>query len=348
MTMTSEIKANPQNSTLRSDDLLQVKDLVKHFPIKGGILQRTVAQVQAVSGVSFTVKKGETLGLVGESGCGKTTVGRTLLRLTPATSGSVIFGGKDIFTLNNAEMKNIRRDMQIIFQDPYSSLDPRMPIGESVGEGLLVHGERDTKKRNDIVMAMLKKVGLEDYHARRYPHEFSGGQRQRIGIARALALQPKFIVCDEPVSALDVSIQSQVLNLLKDLQREFGLTYLFIAHNLGVVEHISDRVGVMYLGKMVELTDRESVFRDPLHPYTKALLSAIPIPNPTIHRERIILQGDVPSPINPPSGCNFHPRCPWAIDKCKVEVPLLEELRPGHQVACWVAKQRVEDEKQLR
>lgn len=333
---------------IAKDDLLQVNDLVKYFPIKGGILQRTVAQVKAVDGVSFSVKRGETLGLVGESGCGKTTVGRTLLRLTPATKGSVVFEGKDVFQLSGNDLKAMRRDMQIIFQDPYSSLDPRMPIGESVAEGLLVHGVRDGKKRNQIVMEMLKRVGLEDYHARRYPHEFSGGQRQRIGIARALALRPKFIVCDEPVSALDVSIQSQVLNLLKDLQREFGLTYLFIAHNLGVVEHISDRVGVMYLGKMVELTDRESLFRDPLHPYTKALLSAIPIPDPTIRRERIILQGDVPSPINPPSGCNFHPRCPWAIDKCKVDEPLLEELKPGHFSACWVAKQKVEEERQLR
>lgn len=329
------------------EDLLQVKNLVKFFPIKGGILQRTVAQVQAVNDVSFTIKKGETLGLVGESGCGKTTVGRTLLRLTPATSGSVVFEGQDIFRLGSKDLKAARRNMQIIFQDPYSSLDPRMPIGESVAEGLLVHGMRDSRKRNDIVMAMIKRVGLEDYHARRYPHEFSGGQRQRIGIARALALQPQFIVCDEPVSALDVSIQSQVLNLLKELQREFGLTYLFIAHNLGVVEHISDRVGVMYLGKMVELTDREMLFRDPQHPYTKALLSAIPIPDPTVKRERIILQGDVPSPINPPSGCNFHPRCPWAIDKCKVDIPAMEELKPGHFVSCWVAKQRVEDERQL-
>ena len=351
MSMTNTtVSANAPKSEIQNqnDDLLQVKNLVKYFPIKGGIMQRVVAQVKAVDDVSFTVKKGETLGLVGESGCGKTTVGRTLLRLTPATSGSVIFGGQDVFQLKGNELKAIRRDMQIIFQDPYSSLDPRMPIGESVAEGLLVHGMRDSKKRNQIVMEMIKRVGLEDYHVRRYPHEFSGGQRQRIGIARALALQPKFIVCDEPVSALDVSIQSQVLNLLKDLQREFGLTYLFIAHNLGVVEHISDRVGVMYLGKMAELTDRETLFRDPLHPYTKALLSAIPIPDPTIHRERIILQGDVPSPINPPKGCNFHPRCPMAIDKCKVDMPKMEELKPGHFVSCWVAKQTVEQEKQLK
>ncbi|MFC1464779.1 MAG: ABC transporter ATP-binding protein [Candidatus Brachytrichaceae bacterium NZ_4S206] len=329
----------------KTEDLLEVKNLQKYFPIKGGILQRTVAHVKAVDGVSFTVKKGETLGLVGESGCGKTTVGRTILRLTPATSGSVIFEGQDVFKLNSSQLKALRRDMQIIFQDPYSSLDPRMPVGESVGEGLLVHGMRDAKKRNEIVIEMLRKVGLEDYHARRYPHEFSGGQRQRIGIARALALRPKFIVCDEPVSALDVSIQSQVLNILKDLQAEFGLTYLFIAHNLSVVEHISDRVGVMYLGKMVELTDRETLFRDPLHPYTKALLSAIPIPDPTVKRERMILQGDVPSPVNPPSGCRFHTRCPFAVDICKTVEPPLEELKPGHMVACHVAKEQVAEQK---
>ncbi len=294
--------------------------------------------MKAVDDVSFSVKQGETLGLVGESGCGKTTIGRTVLRLTPATSGSVTFQGKDVFKASAPEMKAMRKDMQIIFQDPYSSLDPRMPVGESIGEGLLVHGMRDTKKRNEVVIEMLRKVGLEDYHARRYPHEFSGGQRQRIGIARALALRPKFIVCDEPVSALDVSIQSQVLNILKDLQSEFGLTYLFIAHNLSVVEHISDRVGVMYLGKMVELTDRESLFREPLHPYTKALMSAIPIPDPTVKRERMILQGEIPSPVNPPKGCRFHPRCPYAIDKCKVEEPQFKELRPGHFAACHVAE----------
>lgn len=322
-------------------ELLEVKNLVKYFPIKGGLLQRTVAHVKAVDDVSFSVKQGETLGLVGESGCGKTTIGRTVLRLTPATSGSVTFQGKDVFKASAPEMKAMRKDMQIIFQDPYSALDPRMPVGESIGEGLLVHGMRDTKKRNEVVIEMLRKVGLEDYHARRYPHEFSGGQRQRIGIARALALRPKFIVCDEPVSALDVSIQSQVLNILKDLQSEFGLTYLFIAHNLSVVEHISDRVGVMYLGKMVELTDRESLFREPLHPYTKALMSAIPIPDPTVKRERMILQGEIPSPVNPPKGCRFHPRCPYAIDKCKVEEPQFKELRPGHFAACHVAEAAV-------
>jgi oligopeptide/dipeptide ABC transporter ATP-binding protein len=329
----------------KNQTLLEVRNLVKYFPIKGGLLQRTVAQVKAVDDVSFAVKEGETLGLVGESGCGKTTIGRTILRLTPATKGTVAFQGKEVFKANAGEMKALRKDMQIIFQDPYSSLDPRMPVGESIGEGLLVHGLRDTKKRNEVVIEMLKKVGLEDYHARRYPHEFSGGQRQRIGIARALALRPKFIVCDEPVSALDVSIQSQVLNILKDLQSEFGLTYLFIAHNLSVVEHISDRVGVMYLGKMVELTDRESLFRDPLHPYTKALLSAIPIPDPTVKRERMILQGEIPSPVNPPKGCRFHPRCPVAIDRCKVEDPVFKELKPGHFAACHVAEDQVAAEK---
>jgi peptide/nickel transport system ATP-binding protein/oligopeptide transport system ATP-binding protein len=339
------MNTNGNSNGNKTQDLLEVKDLQKYFPIKGGLLQRTVANVKAVDGVSFTVKKGETLGLVGESGCGKTTVGRTILRLTPATAGMVSFEGQDVFKLNGGQLKAMRKDMQIIFQDPYSSLDPRMPVGESIGEGLLVHGMRDTKKRNEIVIEMLRKVGLEDYHSRRYPHEFSGGQRQRIGIARALALRPKFIVCDEPVSALDVSIQSQVLNILKDLQQEFGLTYLFIAHNLSVVEHISDRVGVMYLGKMVEVTDRDSLFADPLHPYTKALLSAIPIPDPTIKRERMILQGDVPSPVNPPTGCRFHTRCPFAIEKCKQVEPPLEELKPGHLVACHVAKDQVEEQK---
>ncbi|MDW8395096.1 MAG: ABC transporter ATP-binding protein [Anaerolineae bacterium] len=329
------------NSNTKNETLLEVRNLVKYFPIRGGLFQRVVAQVKAVDNVSFTVKRGETLGLVGESGCGKTTVGRTILRLIPATGGQVLFEGKDVFKLDGRAMKALRKDMQIIFQDPYSSLDPRMPIGESIAEGLMVHGMRDARKRNEIVIEMLRKVGLEEYHARRYPHEFSGGQRQRIGIARALALRPKFIVCDEPVSALDVSIQSQVLNLLKDLQAEFGLTYLFIAHNLSVVEHISDRVGVMYLGKLVELTDRETLFRDPLHPYTKALLSAIPIPDPTVKRERMILQGDVPSPVNPPRGCRFHTRCPFAVDKCRVEEPPLEELRPGHLAACWVAKEQL-------
>jgi peptide/nickel transport system ATP-binding protein/oligopeptide transport system ATP-binding protein len=317
-------------------DLVQVKNLVKYFPVRGGLLQRVVAQVQAVEDVSFTVREGETFGLVGESGCGKTTIGRTLLRLVPATSGQVIFDGQDIFKANNRELKALRRNMQIIFQDPFSSLDPRMPVGESVAEGLLVHNiGKNSKERFEVVIHTLRKVGLEDYHARRYPHEFSGGQRQRIGIARALALRPKFIVCDEPVSALDVSIQAQVLNILKELQKEFNLTYLFVAHNLSVVEHISDRIGVMYLGKMVELTDREELFRNPLHPYTQALLSAIPVPDPDYKRERIILKGDVPSPLRPPSGCRFHPRCPVALEHCSKEEPQFKEVSKDHFVACW-------------
>ena len=316
-------------------NLVEVKNLVKYFPVRGGLLQRVVAWVQAVEDVSFNIKPGETLGLVGESGCGKTTVGRTILRLVPATKGEVTFEGKSIFAANARQLKDLRRDMQIIFQDPFSSLDPRMPVGESIGEGLLVHGMRNRKERFDIVIETLRKVGLEDYHARRYPHEFSGGQRQRIGIARALALRPKFIVCDEPVSALDVSIQAQVLNILKELQHEFNLTYLFIAHNLSVVEHISDRVAVMYLGKMVELADRDELFRNPLHPYTQALMSAIPVPDPNLKRDRIILKGDVPSPLRPPSGCRFHPRCPVAMEHCAHEEPEFREVSPGHFVACW-------------
>jgi peptide/nickel transport system ATP-binding protein/oligopeptide transport system ATP-binding protein len=316
-------------------DLMQVDHLVKYFPVRGGVLQRVQAWVQAVDDVSFNIRAGETLGLVGESGCGKTTVGRTVLRLVPATGGTVKFEDQDVFKANERELKQLRRHMQIIFQDPFSSLDPRMPVGESIAEGLLIHGMRDRRQRHKIVVDTLRRVGLEEYHARRYPHEFSGGQRQRIGIARALALRPKFIVCDEPVSALDVSIQSQVLNILKELQSEFDLTYLFIAHNLSVVEHISDRVAVMYLGKMVELADRDEMFRNPLHPYTQALMSAIPIPDPTLKRERIILKGDVPSPLRPPSGCRFHPRCPVALVHCAQQEPEFKEVSKGHWVACW-------------
>jgi oligopeptide/dipeptide ABC transporter ATP-binding protein len=319
----------------KQEKLIQVNNLIKYFPVRGGLLQRVVAWVKAVDNVSFFVRKGEALGLVGESGCGKTTVGRTMLRLTEPTGGSVMFGETDVFKLRGSDLKNMRRKMQIIFQDPYASLDPRIPIGESIAEGLKIHRIGTPKERFELVLETLKKVGLEDYHARRYPHEFSGGQRQRIGIARALALQPDFIVADEPVSALDVSIQAQVLNILKDLQSEFNLTYLFIAHNLSVVEHISDRVAVMYLGKMVEMSPRDELFLNPLHPYTQALMSAIPIPDPTIKRERIILQGDVPSPLNPPSGCRFHPRCPVVMDHCSQQEPEFKEVLPDHWVACW-------------
>ncbi len=316
-------------------NLVEVNGLVKHFPVRGGVLQRTVGWVRAVDGVSFAIREGETLGLVGESGCGKTTVGRSILRLIDPSAGSVRFDGQDVLALRGGDLKAMRRNMQIIFQDPYSSLDPRMPIGESVGEGLRIHGIGDRDRRQAVVLETLRKVGLEEYHARRYPHEFSGGQRQRIGIARALALRPRFIVADEPVSALDVSIQSQVLNILKDLQDEFHLTFLFIAHNMSVVEHISDRVAVMYLGRIVELAGRDDLFRNPLHPYTQALMSAIPIPNPRLRRQRILLAGDVPSPLNPPSGCRFHPRCPVALEHCATQVPPLEEVSPDHWVACW-------------
>ncbi len=322
------------NQKMNTKNLIEVDHLVKYYPVYGGVFRHEVAQVKAVDDVSFNIKEGETLGLVGESGCGKTTVGHTLLRLIPHTSGSVYFDGTDIFALKGNALKPLRRYMQIVFQDPYASLDPRLPIGESIGEGLKIHKMGTAKERVEIVIQTLHKVGLEDYHAYRYPHEFSGGQRQRIGIARALALQPKFIVLDEPVSALDVSIQAQVLNILRDLQQEFGLTYLFVAHNLAVVEHISTRVAVMYLGKIAEISPRKALFSRPLHPYTQALMSAIPIPNPKLQRKRIILTGDVPSPLNPPTGCRFHPRCPYARERCSVETPELRELDPDHFVAC--------------
>ena len=324
---------------IEKKDMLIVQNLKTYFPVRSGVFQRVSAWVKAVDDVSFTVKEGETFGLVGESGCGKTTVSRSILRLIPANGGSVFFDGQDVFNLRKNELKALRRNMQIVFQDPYSSLDPRMPVGDIIAESLLIHGMKDSKQRNVVVQEMLAKVGLNPYHAHRYPHEFSGGQRQRIGIARALALNPRFIVCDEPVSALDVSIQSQILNLLKDLQREYGFSYLFVAHDLSVVEHISDRVGVMYLGKLVETSTREQLFSEPLHPYTRALMSAIPVPDPRRKRERIVLTGEVPSPLNPPSGCRFHPRCPIAKDVCKQEEPKFEEKRPGHWVACHLVEQ---------
>ncbi len=322
-----------------AENLVELRDLVKEFPVRGGALQRQVATVQAVSGVDLDIVKGETLGLVGESGCGKTTLGRMLTRLLEPTSGTIWFDGTDITHLPGKDLKPFRRRVQIIFQDPYGSLDPRSQVGPSIAEGLRLHGIGDRDERHERVKEMLQLVGLRSAHASRYPHEFSGGQRQRIGIARALILKPDLVVADEPVSALDVSVQAQVLNLLTELQEELDLTLLFVAHNLAVVEHISDRVAVMYLGRVVELTDRDTLYRNPLHPYTEALLSAIPVADPDRPRNRRILQGEIPSPLNPPPGCHFHPRCPIAREGlCDVEDPQLMDSPQGphHQAACWL------------
>jgi oligopeptide/dipeptide ABC transporter ATP-binding protein len=314
--------------------VLEVRDLKKHFPVRKGLLRRTVGHVFAVDGVSFTIGEGETLGLVGESGCGKTTVGRAVLRLVEPTEGSINLEGTDITHLPKTELRPHRRKMQIIFQDPFSSLNPRMSAGDIVGEPLLVHGQGNRAARREAVAALFERVGLRRGQMDAFPHQFSGGQRQRIGIARALALNPRLIIGDEPVSALDVSIQAQVINLLMDLQRELRLSYLFISHNLAVVEHISHRIAVMYLGRIVEHTDKTTLFTNPQHPYTEALLSAVPVPDPAIKRQKRVLQGDVPSPVKPPPGCHFHTRCPYAVERCKVEVPALRQIAPGHHVAC--------------
>ena len=338
MTTTPEVQPQGTGAATDDDILLDVKDLKMYFPVSSGLVfQRTVAYIKAVDGVSFTVKRGETLGLVGESGCGKTTTGRCILQLYKPTGGQVIFEGQDLTSLSTRMMREKRREMQVIFQDPYSSLNPRMTAGNIIGEPLIVHGlVQDKNEYRERVADLLQNVGLNPYMADRFPHEFSGGQRQRIGVARALSVGPKFIVADAPVSALDVSIQAQIVNLLEELQEQFGLTYLFIAHDLSVVRHISDRVGVMYLGHMMELADRNEIYVNPLHPYTRALLSAVPIPDPVIdaQRERILLTGEVPSPLNPPSGCVFHPRCPIANDECTQVIPELREVEPNHWAAC--------------
>ena len=326
-----EIKKTPDTE---NEYLLEVKDLVKWFPIKSSFFKQTIGNVRAVDGISFKIKRGQTMGLVGESGCGKSTAGRTILRLLEKTSGEVWFDGKEIFSLSKEELRRMRPRMQIVFQDPYSSLSPRLPVGEIIGEAVREHGIVPPEEYDDYITRVMKACGLPEYYKSRYPHEFSGGQRQRICIARALALSPDFIVCDEPVSALDVSIQAQIINLLRQLQKDFGITYLFISHDLSVVEHISDTVGVMYLGTMVEYADTDKIFGEPLHPYTKALFSAIPIPDPDVKLNRIILKGSLPSPANPPAGCKFHPRCDKCMDICRCAVPEWSEVEPGHWCAC--------------
>jgi oligopeptide transport system ATP-binding protein len=333
----TQVKEAPKTDSKGREVLLRVRGLKKYFPITAGIiLQRQVGAVKAVDGLDFDVYKGETLGLVGESGCGKSTTGRTVLQLYRPTEGSVEFEGVDLVQLKGEALRKMRKRMQMIFQDPYASLNPRMSVGRIVAEPLKVHNVGTAKEQQERVQYLLQRVGLNPYYVNRYPHEFSGGQRQRIGIARALALNPSLIVADEPISALDVSIQAQVVNLLQDLQQEYGLTYLFIAHDLSMVRHICDRVAVMYLGKIVEITDRESLYERPQHPYTRALLSAVPIPDPAVEagREHVVLGGEVPSPLNPPAGCVFHPRCPMAVDDCRRGVPELREIRPGHHAAC--------------
>jgi oligopeptide transport system ATP-binding protein len=336
--MSTSPDTNGTNGHHKQDVLLDVKNLKMYFPVTSGILfQRTVAEIKAVDDISFFVRQGETLGLVGESGCGKTTTGRCILQLYKPTAGDVMFGGKNLTKIKGSELRGMRRQMQIIFQDPYSSLNPRMSAGNIVGEPLVVHGlTHGRQEYREKVADLLRVVGLNPTMADRFPHEFSGGQRQRIGVARALAVNPQFVVCDEPVSALDVSIQAQTINLLEDLQEQFNLTYLFIAHDLSVVRHISDRVAVMYLGHLVEIADRNEIYANPLHPYTKALLSAVPIPDPVIdaQRERVLLTGEVPSPLNPPRGCVFHPRCSMGNEDCQQAMPILEEVQPEHWVAC--------------
>lgn len=319
---------------MSNENILEIKNLKKHFPIKAGVLQKVVGHVKSVDGVSFEIKKGQTFGLVGESGCGKTTIGRTILRLTEPTDGEAILNGVDIFKMSKKELQKVRPEVQIIFQDPYSSLDPRMPVGEIIGEAVRTHNIVPKEKYREYIMQIMKDCGLRPYHIDRYPHEFSGGQRQRICIARALALNPKLIIADEPVSALDVSIQAQIINLMKDLQEKRGLSYLFISHDLSVVKYISDVIGVMYLGNLVEMASKDELFDNPMHPYTKALLSAVPVPDPDIEMDRTILEGDLPSPANPPVGCKFNTRCPECMDICKNEQPELRLLKNGHKIAC--------------